>query len=155
MTTVIESSNTWQDLVFRRDDITHSTESDEHYEKKIQVARQLLEEGYQVSLEHRLDELPYIVDVIGVDGDDIVVYEVGYVQEDKHEELSDNFKNYRHVGYNKDGELVKSVRSTGDKKNISLSIDQDTLERMDNVPGTKRSTLFNEVMDDWLDENGY
>jgi len=41
------------------------------------------------------------------------------------------------------------------KQKISVSIDEQTLNRMDKVPGTKRSTLFNEVMDQWLDDNGY
>lgn len=41
------------------------------------------------------------------------------------------------------------------KEKLSISLDKGVVERIDNIPGVKRSTLINEVMEEWLDEQGY
>jgi uncharacterized protein (DUF4415 family) len=41
------------------------------------------------------------------------------------------------------------------KQSVSISLDKDIVDRIEDIPGVKRSTLINECMGEWLDENGY
>lgn len=41
------------------------------------------------------------------------------------------------------------------KQKISVSLDESVIERMDDIPGVKRSTLLNDIAEEWLDEQGY
>lgn len=151
----VDDADSWVDLTFGTESTRHPAESEEHHEKKIEVAKHLLEQGFTVSVEHTLDSKGYIVDVYGVNGYEIHIYEVGRVGESKHGWLEANFKNYHHVPYNSDGQEVIAVVSEGDKERVSLTLDKDTLERIDSIPGVKRSTLLNDIAEEWLDENGY
>lgn len=46
-----------------------------------------------------------------------------------------------------------SAEST--KEHISVTLDEEVVESIDNMDGVKRSTLINSVMADWLEENGH
>lgn len=41
------------------------------------------------------------------------------------------------------------------KQKISVSLDESVIERIEEIPGVKRSTLLNDIAEEWLDENGY
>jgi len=41
------------------------------------------------------------------------------------------------------------------KSKISVSLDEELIERLDELPGSKRSTVINEGMWEWLENNGY
>lgn len=81
----IKNQITETELSEDADCISHSVESDEHYEKKKQVAANHIYENWNVGVEERF--FGYIVDVIAVKQDQLKIIEVGDCKDEKLNDL--------------------------------------------------------------------
>jgi len=95
-------------------------ESQAHKSKKHRVASQLRDEDYQVEVEHCIEG--FRLDVFATKQGKEICVEVGQTTEDKVEWAIEEFDEFRHVGYERDGEVVKKVigrRNKGIVVNLS------------------------------------
>jgi len=110
------------DLLFEDDEIKGKRESQEHLDKKKSVAREFIDDGYDVSLETHTS-YGYIVDIVARKNNTMVAVEVGRTDQSKLEDLRDHFDAVKHIGYTDGcGNEVKEVQKRGRQRKIKCYV---------------------------------
>jgi len=147
---IIDSPVSWSDVHFSEPQVEHHAESEAHKQKKIEIAKQHLSDGWIVGVELKEPTLGYVIDVVAERNGTTKVIEVGSVTERKLENLKREYDEFQHVGYEDTKQVVSRER-----KSISVTISENALERLENMPPINRSRFMKEATIEKMEELGY
>lgn len=155
MESVVSNPVTEFDIEVGWSDLEHPTESQEHRDKKFNVALDHLRNGWQVGIEVTIPELGYIIDVVAESDDTVKAIEVGHVKSEKLDDLRDYFDEVQHEPYFNGTRTVTVDQTSSHKRNVSVSLDDPLLDALDEVPDRSRSEILNEKAWEWVEDNGH
>lgn len=104
-------------------------ESKEHFNKKIEIAENLENKGWDVEVEKKV-RTGNIADVYATRHGKELIIEVGSIEQERLDLLKSEFDEVRNVGYEYFGELIKGAKNRSEATTKTISLSDDAFMRM-------------------------